>query len=62
VLPARYELNLYICYVEESRPPMLSNGVNSWLQIQKSGFDSRYQTFLSNIGPGTGSTQPGEYN
>jgi hypothetical protein len=25
VLPVRYELN-YICYVEESRPPLLYNG------------------------------------
>jgi hypothetical protein len=24
VFPVRYELNLYICYVEESRPPLWS--------------------------------------
>jgi hypothetical protein len=22
VFPVRYELNLYVCYVEESRPPL----------------------------------------
>jgi hypothetical protein len=36
----------YICYVEESRLPLWSSGQSSWLQIQRSGFDSRlYQTF-----------------
>jgi hypothetical protein len=28
----RYELNLYICYVEESRPSLWSSGESSWLQ------------------------------
>jgi hypothetical protein len=32
---------IYICYVEESRPPLWSSGQSSRLQIQKSGFDSR---------------------
>jgi hypothetical protein len=32
---------MYICYVEESRPPLWSSGQSSWLQIEKSGFDSR---------------------
>jgi hypothetical protein len=37
---------IYICYVEESRPPLWSSGQNSWLEIQRSGFYSwRYQMF-----------------
>jgi hypothetical protein len=37
---------IYICYVEKSRPPLCSSGQSSWLQMQKSGFDSRrYQIF-----------------
>jgi hypothetical protein len=41
-----------ICYVEESRPPLWSNGQCSWLQIQRSGFDSqRYQIFWEVVGP-----------
>jgi hypothetical protein len=32
MLPARYELNLYICYVEEIRLPLCSSGQSSWLQ------------------------------
>jgi hypothetical protein len=36
VLPVRYELNIYIyiyiCHVEESRPPLWSSGQSSWLQ------------------------------
>jgi hypothetical protein len=32
---------VYICYVEESRPPLWSSGRSSWLQIHRSGFDSR---------------------
>jgi hypothetical protein len=36
----------FICYVEESRLPLWSSGQSSWLQIQRSGFDSRrYQIF-----------------
>jgi hypothetical protein len=31
----------FICYVEESRPPLQSSGQSSSLQIQKSGFDFR---------------------
>jgi hypothetical protein len=31
----------FICYVEESRPPVWSSGQSSWLQIQRSEFDSR---------------------
>jgi hypothetical protein len=40
VLPVRYELN-YICYVEESRPPVWSSGQSFWLQIRRPGFDSQ---------------------
>jgi hypothetical protein len=42
---------IYICYVEESRPPLYSSGQSSWLQIQRSGFDSlRYQIFCEVVG------------
>jgi hypothetical protein len=42
---------IYICYVEESRPPLWSSGQSSWLQIQRSGFDSRrYQIFWEVVG------------
>jgi hypothetical protein len=27
----------FICYVEESRPPLWSSGQSSWLQMQRSG-------------------------
>jgi hypothetical protein len=37
---------ILVCYVEESRPPLWPSGQSSWLQIQRSGFDSlRYQIF-----------------
>jgi hypothetical protein len=42
---------IYVCYVEESRPPLWSSGQNSWLQIQRSGFDSqRYQILWEIVG------------
>jgi hypothetical protein len=42
---------IYICYVEESRPPLWSSGQISWLQIQRSGLDSRrYQLFWEVVG------------
>jgi hypothetical protein len=42
---------MYICYVEESRPPLWSSGQGSWLQIQMSGFDfRRYQIFWKVVG------------
>jgi hypothetical protein len=42
---------IYICYVEESRPPLWSSGQSSWLQIQRSGFDSRiYHIFWEAVG------------
>jgi hypothetical protein len=38
-------------YVEESKPPLWSSGQSSWLQIQKSGFDSQsYQIFWEVVG------------
>jgi hypothetical protein len=33
LFPVRYELNIYICNVEESRPLLLSSGQSSWLQM-----------------------------
>jgi hypothetical protein len=42
----------FICYVGESRPPLWSSGQSSWLQIQRSGFDSlRYQIFWGVVCP-----------
>jgi hypothetical protein len=43
------------------QPPLWSSGHSSWLQIQRSGLDSR-PDFLRSSGPGTGSSQPREYN
>jgi hypothetical protein len=41
----------FMCYVEENRPPLWSSGQSSWLQIQRSGFDSlRYQIFCEVVG------------
>jgi hypothetical protein len=42
---------IYICYIEESRPPLWSSGQFTWLQIHWSGFDSmRYQNFWEVLG------------
>jgi hypothetical protein len=42
---------IYICYVEESRPPPWSSGHSSWLQIQRFWFDTqRYQIFWEAVG------------
>jgi hypothetical protein len=52
----------FICYVEESRPPLWSGGQNSWLQILR--FRVRFPAlpdFLSSSGSGMGSTQLREY-
>jgi hypothetical protein len=44
-------LCIYVCYVEESRPPLRSSGQSSWVQIQRSGFDSeRYHIFWEVVG------------
>jgi hypothetical protein len=41
----------FICYVEESRPPLWSSGQSSWLQIQRSGNDCRrYQILWEVVG------------
>jgi hypothetical protein len=41
----------FICYVEESRPPLWSSGQSSWPQIQRSGLDSRrYQILWEVVG------------
>jgi hypothetical protein len=48
VFPVRYER---ICYVEESRPSLWSSRQSSWLQIQRSVFDSkRYRIFIEVVG------------
>jgi hypothetical protein len=42
---------IYICYIEESRPPLWSSGQSSWLQIQRSGFGfRRYRSFWEVVG------------
>jgi hypothetical protein len=42
---------IFICYVEESRPPLWSSVHSSWLQILRSRFDSRrYQIFWEVVG------------
>jgi hypothetical protein len=42
---------IYVCSVEESRPPLWSSDKRFWLQIQRSGFDSRcYQIFWEVVG------------
>jgi hypothetical protein len=63
VIPVKYELNLYMCYSEESGPPLWSSGQSSWLQFQRSRVRFlELQDFLTSSGSGTGSTQPCEYN
>jgi hypothetical protein len=45
------------------RLPLWSSDQSSWLQIQRSGFDSPALTdFLRSSASGTGFTQPREYN
>jgi hypothetical protein len=42
---------IYICFVEESRPRLWSSGQSSWLQVQRSWFDSlHYQIFWNVVG------------
>jgi hypothetical protein len=38
-----------MCYVEESRPPLWSSGQSSWIEIQRSGFDSRHYQIFSEV-------------
>jgi hypothetical protein len=43
--------------------PLWSTGQSSWLQVQRSGFDSRrYQIFREVVSLKWGSTHPREYN
>jgi hypothetical protein len=49
-------------YLSLERPPLWSSGQSSWLQIQRSRFDSRHYQKKKSSGSGTGSTQPREYN
>jgi hypothetical protein len=54
----------FICYVEESRPPLWSSGQSSWLATDPE-VRVRFPAlphFLRSSGSGTGSTQPSEYN
>jgi hypothetical protein len=54
---------IYICYVEESRPPLWCSGLSSLLQIQRSGLDSRrYQIFWEVMGLERGPLSLVEYN
>jgi hypothetical protein len=40
----------FMCYVEDSRPPLWSSGQSSWLQIQRSGYDSRHHQIFWVVG------------
>jgi hypothetical protein len=54
---------MYMCYVEESRPPLWSRGQSSWLQIQRSRvLFPVLPDFLRSSRFGTGSIQSREYN
>jgi hypothetical protein len=45
------EVRTKFIYVEKSRPPLWSSGQSSWLQILRSGFDSRrYQVSWEVVG------------
>jgi hypothetical protein len=60
-LPSHNVLLIIILYYIV--PPLLSRSQSSWLQIQRSGFDSRHcQSFWEVVGLEQGSTQPREYN
>jgi hypothetical protein len=37
-----YQIQLYFHYSLRQRPPLWSSGQSSWLQIRRSGFDSRH--------------------
>jgi hypothetical protein len=56
-------LRSFLCNRGCGRPPPWSSGQNSWLQIQRSEFDSRrYHNFLRSSESGTGFAQPRECN
>jgi hypothetical protein len=42
---------IYICYVEERKPPLWASGQSSWQQIRRSRLDSRsYEIFWEAVG------------
>jgi hypothetical protein len=50
---------IYVCYIEESRPPLGSSSQSSWLQFQRPWFDSlRYQIFWEVVGLERGQLSP----
>jgi hypothetical protein len=55
VLPVRYEL--YLCYVEESRPPLWFLATDPAVQVRFPALPD----FVRSSGSGMGSTQPREY-
>jgi hypothetical protein len=43
--------SFFLCAVMQIGPPLWSSGLSSWLQIPRSGFDSRrYQVFREVVG------------
>jgi hypothetical protein len=51
ILSVRYYIGLFVLVLKVLRRPLWSSGQSSWLQIQRSGFDSwRYQIFLQVVG------------
>jgi hypothetical protein len=61
VIPVRYELNLYMYYVEE-RPPLWSSGQSSSTNSEVRVRFPSLPDFLRSSESGTASTQPREYN
>jgi hypothetical protein len=55
-----FYIYIYIFIYIWLRLPLWSSGQSSWLQIRRPRFDFRH--YQKNSGPGTGSTQPREYN
>jgi hypothetical protein len=49
-------------YFNPEHKPLWYSGQSSWLQIQRPGIDSRQPPPKKSSGPGTGSTQPREFN
>jgi hypothetical protein len=49
--PKKFPLQNSTVYITQQWPPLLSSGQSYWLQIQRSGFDSRrYQIFWKVVG------------